>query len=105
MIVVNVDKTRKVFVPTAFTPNGDNVNDVLLTHGETDTYVRDFKIFDAWGEQVFEASNFKLGDPNIYWDGKLNGKEMNSGTFVWYLDVIYIDGDTDLVKGSFDLLR
>lgn len=105
LIVVNVDKTRKVFVPTAFTPNGDNVNDVLLTHGETDTYVRDFKIFDAWGEQVFEASNFKLGDSTIFWDGKLNGKEMNSGTFVWYLDVIYIDGDTDLVKGSFDLLR
>lgn len=104
-IVVYVDKTRYVFVPTAFTPNSDNVNDVLLTHGETDAFVEEFKIFDAWGEMVFEAREFNLGDKNVFWDGKVRGKDMNPGTFVWYMRIKFIDGDTELLKGSFDLLR
>ncbi|HMG16538.1 MAG TPA: T9SS type B sorting domain-containing protein, partial [Saprospiraceae bacterium] len=102
---VLIDKTRKVFVPTAFTPNGDLINDVLLTHGETDAFIKTFQIFDAWGEVVFQADNFKLGDENIFWDGKFNGQMMNVGTFVWYMDIKYIDGVTELLKGSFDLLR
>lgn len=104
-IVVYVDKTRKVFVPTAFTPNGDNINDVLLTHGETDAFILEFKIFDAWGELVFEAKDFYVGDENIYWDGIFRGKNMNNGSFVWYIEVRYIDGDVELLKGTFDLLR
>jgi gliding motility-associated-like protein len=104
-VVVYVDKTRKVFVPTAFTPNGDNINDVLLTHGETDAFVKEFKIFDAWGEMVFEAKDFFLGDENIYWNGKFREKDMNVGTFVWYMEVKFVDGDVELLKGSFDLLR
>ncbi len=104
-INVLIDKTRKVFVPTAFTPNGDLINDVILTLGETDAFVRSFQIFDAWGEMVFQATNFKLGDENVYWDGMFNGKLMNVGTFVWYMDIKYIDGVTELLKGSFDLLR
>lgn len=104
-INILIDKTRKVYVPTAFTPNGDLINDVLLTHGEKDAFVRSFQIFDAWGEMVFQSLNFNLGDENVFWDGKLNGQLMNVGTFVWYMDIQYIDGVSELLKGSFDLLR
>ncbi|MCC6689218.1 MAG: choice-of-anchor L domain-containing protein [Saprospiraceae bacterium] len=104
-IVVYVDKTRYVFVPTAFTPNADNVNDVLLTHGEEDAFVEEFRIFDSWGEMVYEAKEFYLGDKNVFWDGKFRNKDMNPGTFVWYMRIKFIDGDVELLKGSFDLLR
>lgn len=104
-ITVFVKSNRVVLVPTAFTPNQDGSNDKLLVHGKERTRIIIFKIFDRWGEQVFEQEDFPINDPQIGWDGTFKGQEMNSGVYIWTLEVEFIDGFKQLFSGQTTLLR
>ena len=69
----------ELFVPNVFSPNNDGQNDVLKVYGNCITDF-EFVIFDRWGEKVFEITN-----PAIVWDGRYNGKVLETGVFVYYL--------------------
>ncbi len=104
-ILVTVEKPRKVFVPTAFSPNGDLNNDRLLVHGQQSAHILDFRIYDRWGELVFEGRDFDLNDPDTGWDGTFRNKPMDPGVFVWVLEVLYSDGYKEVLKGNTTLIR
>ncbi len=105
-ISIIVNKNRDVFIPNAFTPNGDGVNDLLYVFGDPSvSNIRLFKIFDRWGEQVFSTENVLPNDPTFGWDGQFKGQRMNGGVFVYYVEVAFIDGETETYKGSVTLLR
>jgi len=105
-ISIFVKKFRRVYVPTGFSPNGDSNNDRLRTHGDEGTMVTSFRVYDRWGEMVYENNEaFGINDPDIGWDGTFDGKEMNPGVFVWYLEVEYIDGARDSYKGQTTLIK
>ena len=104
-ILVSVEKPRKVFVPTAFSPNGDFNNDRLLVHGQQSARILDFRIYDRWGELVFEDVDFALNDPDRGWDGTFRGKPMDPAVFVWVLEVQYMDGYKEVLKGNTTLVR
>lgn len=108
IITVHVLKRRIVLVPTAFTPNGDNQNDRMGVIGRPGTIIRNFQIFDRWGEQVFYAEEFLIEDgmnPENSWDGDFRGNPMNSGVFVWTLEAIFPDNERDFLRGQTTLLR
>ena len=71
-ITIYVEVAGEVFVPNLFTPNADGLNDVLEIFGNSIDYL-DFKIFDRWGEMVFQTDNI-----NDVWDGTFNGMPLNS---------------------------
>ncbi len=75
-----------IFVPNAFTPNGDEINDrFTLKHSDICNIQEfDLKIFDRWGRMVFET---KTSDPNQAWDGTFEGKELQQGVYIWNLYV------------------
>jgi gliding motility-associated-like protein len=102
---IQVLKPRKVFVPTGFSPNGDGNNDLLLLHGQSNTRVLSFALYDRWGEQVYQGRDFLLNDPAQGWDGQFQGKPCDPGVFVWVLEVEYSDGVKDLYKGNTTLVR
>ncbi|MCW5922175.1 MAG: choice-of-anchor L domain-containing protein [Saprospiraceae bacterium] len=104
-IRVVVEKPRRVFVPTGFTPNGDFNNDLLLVHGQISARVLTFRVFDRWGELVYEAGDFQVNDDTIGWDGTFRGKPMDPGVFVWVLEVQYMDGAKEVLKGNTTLIR
>ncbi len=105
-VTVFVEKDRDVFIPTAFTPNQDSNNDVFMVHGGGDAErVTKFRVFDRWGEVVFEQRDFPLNDPTYGWDGTFKGKRMNAGVFAYTAEVIYTDGETFLYHGDVTLLR
>jgi len=106
-IKVTVRKERSILVPTGFSPNGDSHNDLLMVHGKNPpgTKIRSFKVFDRWGEQLFEANDFLPNDPTIGWDGQFRGETMNPGVFVWVVEVEYIDGYFEVYKGNTTLIR
>ncbi len=105
-INIYVNKYRRVFVPTGFSPFTGNENDLLRTHGDEGTIVKSFKVYDRWGELVYENNvPYDINDPNIGWDGTFDGKIMNPAVFVWSLEVEYIDGATDVLKGQTTLIR
>ncbi len=88
-----------VFVPNAFRPNGDGINDLVYVRGQNITEVN-FKIFDRWGERVFETT-----DQSVGWDGTFRGKPLDPDVYVYYLEVICVDGQENLIKGNITLLK
>jgi gliding motility-associated-like protein len=88
-----------VFIPNAFTPNGDQENDVLYVRG---LWIESFvlRIFDRWGELVFETTNQNMG-----WDGTFKGKKLDPDVFDFYLDVNCIGGSHSIIKGNVTLMK
>ena len=97
--VVDVNAVYTYFMPTAFSPNGDRNNDVLLVHGRGISSI-DLKIYDRVGEKVFETTDILQG-----WDGTLYGVAMNNNEFVYTLEVIYCNGETVKEQGSLSLVK
>ena len=88
-----------VFVPNAFSPNGDNYNDVLYVRG---LYIEKviFRIFNRWGEMVFESNDVSVG-----WDGMFRNQVLQPDVYDFYLDVTCVGGLTSIVKGNVTLIR
>src|SRR5574337_419493 len=85
-VTVNTD-CGDVFVPSAFSPNNDGVNDQLCVFGIQCISTFDLVVYDRWGEKVFEST-----DPSKCWDGTYKGQAMNPGTFVYYLQATLTNG-------------
>ncbi len=105
MVQVTVEIDRVIMVPTGFTPNGDATNDLLLVHGNSGSIVNSFKIYDRWGELLFEAQGFEVNDPTIGWDGNYRGKYAPAGVYIWQAEVTFIDGYQKVYKGHTNLIR
>jgi len=104
-ISVNVARPREIAVPTGFTPNGDGVNDILRVHGRQGARVKVFRIFDRWGELLYETGDFEVNDPVMGWDGSFRGEALNSGVYLWYLVATYPDGSEESFHGQTTLIR
>ena len=102
---LEVEKHWSAQVPTAFSPNGDGVNDLLIVHGSPGGRVLSFDLYDRWGEHVFSAVNFAVDDPDVGWDGTLRGQPLNPGVFVWVLQVEWPDGSRETLHGQTMLVR
>jgi gliding motility-associated-like protein len=88
------------YLPNAFTPNGDGLNDVFFP---TPVGIRStdyFRVFDRYGAQMFQTREWMKG-----WDGKLKGKPAASGTYVWMIKGIDVNGSVVEMKGTVILLR
>jgi gliding motility-associated-like protein len=98
--LVKTIKNVEVFVPTAFTPNMDGKNDYLhpLLRGIKD--VRYFRIFNRWGQLLYESRN-----PQPGWDGTFKGLPQPTSTVVWVLEGVGVDGTVYSRKGTCVLLR
>ena len=108
-IKVDINNTRNVYVPNVFTPNGDGFNDIFRPRaGQGIQQINFMRIFDRWGNLVFEAENFLPSDTDlgsVGWDGKFGGKFMNPGVFVFVVEVEFIDGRILLYRGDVTLIR
>ncbi|TWI84509.1 right-handed parallel beta-helix repeat-containing protein [Chitinophaga japonensis] len=88
-----------VFIPNAFSPNGDGLNDELRVYGYI---IRDihFMIFNQWGEKVFETNTQSRG-----WDGMYKGKAQPSGVYIYVCRLQLADGTVVEKKGAVNLIR
>ena len=106
VVSIEVTKPRRANAPTAFTPNGDGMNDYFFVQGgEKVKEVSIFRIYDRWGELVFEGQHLEVNVPEQGWDGKFRGKICSSGSYIWYADVLFKDGYTVQLKGDLVLLK
>jgi len=104
--VINVEKTRDVYIPSAFSPNNDGVNDMFTIYGDNDIEViKDMKIFSRWGGLIFGNSNFGPNNPEEGWNGKIDDKILQPGTFVYFVEVQFKDGSTEVFRGDITLVR
>lgn len=89
-----------VYVPSAFTPNGDGSNDVLrpIVSGSLQSFV--FRIYNRWGQLIFETKT-----PGQGWDGKLKGIQQSSAVYVWMIECRDTTGGKKNYQGTFVLIR
>jgi gliding motility-associated-like protein len=99
---VYVIPNYNIFIPSAFTPNGDGNNDLFQIYGNLKALkFVEINIFNRWGERVFKSN-----DINFTWDGTYIGGLLEPGTLVYDLSLVFIDDHSDGVKkGSLTLLR
>jgi gliding motility-associated-like protein len=94
-----------VFIPNTFTPNGDGKNDYFYPRGEGIEKINEFRIFNRWGEMVFERSNISLNDERSGWDGRFMGKELPPDVYVYYMQANCSTGELVKWKGDVTLMR
>lgn len=100
-ITIKVFKTGpSVFVPSAFTPNNDGLNDQLKPIAVGMKSIERFVVFNRWGQQVFITSINGQG-----WDGRINGQLQSTGTYVWMVQATDFNGTAYFSKGTVTLIR
>jgi gliding motility-associated-like protein len=90
-----------IFIPNAFTPNGDGNNDVLELYGNTSSLAfMEFVVFNRWGEKVFETN-----EHHFQWDGNYRGEQAPQGAYVYTMKYVLLNGTRNEHKGSITILR
>jgi gliding motility-associated-like protein len=98
-VMVEVDQREPLWVPTAFTPNGDGRNDVFRLGNFYMQKVMEFRVFNRWGEELFSGSD------NAGWDGTWKGVPQEVGTYYYRIQVELRDGSLKTFKGDVTLIR
>ena len=99
-IFVKVYEGPTYYLPNAFTPNGDGLNDVFFPTPVGIQSTEYFRVFDRFGKLMYQTKAWLQG-----WDGKLKGKPASSGTYVWMIKGIDKNGSVIEMKGTVVLLR
>jgi gliding motility-associated-like protein len=99
-VKINIDYYMPDMIPNAFSPNGDGINDVFRLEGATYQKVRDFNIYNRYGQRVFTTRRAQLG-----WDGTFQNKPCDPGTYYYLIQLDYPDGKTKTLKGDVHLIR
>ena len=97
----------KVFIPNIFKPNSPSPENQYLTiqGGNQISQIKYFRIFNRFGDRVFEAENFMPDDFLQGWDGKFRNADAAADVYIYIVDLVYIDGTVKLIKGDFVLMR
>jgi len=105
VIDVFVDQEDEIEVPTAFTPNFDNINDRLNVFGSPDLRVTVFKVYSRWGSVVFQSNDFIPNDPTNGWDGFINGEIAPEGSYTWTAEYLLENNNRAFKTGQTFLRR
>ena len=99
-VTIYTDQETYEFVPTAFTPNGDGKNDIFRMIRLGIQKLVDFRVYNRWGEMMFQTSN-----PEIGWDGTYKGQPQDIGTYIYEIIVALPNGENKVHKGNVTLIR
>jgi gliding motility-associated-like protein len=94
-----------VFVPNTFTPNGDGMNDVFYIRGNGVFAVKSLRIFNRWGEMVFEKKDITANDPKDGWNGIVKGAKASTDAYVYQLEVLCTNSQVLKYNGTITLLQ
>jgi gliding motility-associated-like protein len=103
---ITVSVLSKIYIPAAFTPNGDGHNDIFyVMGGEAGDRIKDFSIYGRWGQKLFEVQNVLPGDPGYGWNGDCNGTQQLPGGYVYIAVITSANGTEKIYKGTVVLVR
>jgi len=97
--VIYISPEYLIYVPNAFTPNGDNNNEIFLPKGEG---IKEYtlRIFDRWGQQIFQSNDIMVG-----WDGKKGDTYLQEDVYVWAIELRNIKGEPKQLSGVVSLIK
>ncbi|MBL0356263.1 MAG: gliding motility-associated C-terminal domain-containing protein [Chitinophagaceae bacterium] len=89
-----------LYMPNAFTPNGDKINDVFRIAPDNKNRLLSFRIYNRWGKIVFQTTNLSEG-----WDGTYKNEPLGTDTFIYMVEMVTLSGKRVTKKGYITLLR
>jgi gliding motility-associated-like protein len=103
---VNAYYRSHIALPNAFSPNSDGLNDVFyVIAGKDVKQVKQFQVFNRWGQKMFEKTNGKTNDINFGWNGYYNGQLVAQGTYVYQIVIELLTGELEVHKGNISVIR
>ena len=107
LVTIFVRRQRDVYIPSAFSPNGDGKNDVFMPFAAPNAIkkINAFQVYNRWGEIMYEVYDCPANDPVYGWNGTHRGELMNAGAYVWTLEVTFFDDEVEFFKGEVILMR
>ena len=103
--VVVLCNGANVFIPNTFSPNGDGANEIFYPRGTGLFGIKQAKIFNRWGEEVFAKINFSANDPSAGWNGTYKGKPLAPDVYVYIFEILCENNTVMLYKGNITLLK
>lgn len=97
--IVAVVMKNNLFVPTGFSPNDDGNNDLFRVRGNNISYY-DMRIYSQWGENIWRSPKETTG-----WDGTINGQKTPPGSYAYVIEVVFDNGNKELLRGNINLIR
>lgn len=106
-LFIELNKNRRVYIPSAFSPNNDQINDVFYIFGDASQIknITKFLIFDRWGGVMHEVEDINPNDPNTGWKGNYNSRQVNPGVYLYVAEIEFIDGVVEQFTGDVTLLK
>lgn len=105
-ITITVNKVRPIYVPNAFSPNEDGLNDrFTIFGGPAAEVITKLRVFDRWGNLLFEGSDLPLNQESNGWNGLFNGKPLGVGVYAYMAEVRFIDGEVLLYEGDISIIK
>jgi gliding motility-associated-like protein len=93
------------FIPNTFTPNGDGANDRFYPSATGVSKIDIFRVYNRWGEKIFEARDFAPNKEEYGWDGKDKNQPLTPDVYVYYLESRCANGEKIFLKGDISLIR
>jgi gliding motility-associated-like protein len=104
--ILTIEEEYNVFIPNAFSPNGDGVNDMFKPYsGSKNIIIERFEIYNRWGDRVHQRLGLPITDDSLGWDGTWRSEQLNPDEFVYYIEYRDPAGSSEIVKGSVSLMR
>ena len=103
-VFVNCDNTQ-LFIANTFTPNADGHNDRFFPQGKGISTIQRLRIFNRWGEIVYDVQNIPVNTELYGWDGTFRNEPLKPDVFIYILDATCATGEPMQVKGDISLLR
>ncbi len=104
--IVFSDGLRPIFIPDAFSPNNDGINDFFTVFsGKASRQIARMQIFDRWGAKVFERTNIPTNEVTMGWDGTSSGVVLNPGVYAYVIHVLFVDGAILEYKGDISIIK
>jgi gliding motility-associated-like protein len=105
-ITVNVIcNEENYFIPNTFSPNADGMNDLFYPRGKSLYTIRAMRVFNRWGELVYEKKDFASNNPSAGWNGLYKGKPAGKDVYVYIVEVVCENAQIVVLKGNVTLIR
>lgn len=102
--VIVICKNSNLFIPNTFSPNGDGSNDVFYPRGRGLERIKTLRVFNRWGEVVFEKRDVPVNDPNAGWNGSFKGGRPIADVYIYQAEVFCENGELIKLNGNIALI-
>lgn len=94
-----------VYIPNTFSPNGDGTNDVFYVRGKGVNFIKSFRIFNRWGQEVFKRENITIDDISAGWNGTYKNQPQAADVYVYFIEAYCDTNERFELRGNVTLIR